>query len=487
MKLNKSFLLVLLLGTAALAVPSFSFAQDDNSALEDSLFGASDDSSDEGEDNSSVDEDALFGGSDNNGSSTDEDALFGGSDSSGSEDDLFGGSSGLVSEISATDVVASDELLTNETVDIGGRISSSVKLTYDPDAENAEDAFKSGLDNLGARIFLDARPSTDLRGFIKGDIDYDTDDGLSYDLREMFIDTDINNQVFIRAGKQTINWGVGRFFSPANLINIETIDPENPDAELAGPVAAKVQYPIGNNNLTGYALVDDIENGNPIALASRYEFLAGGSEYTVGGVYQFDNPWSLMSTVSTNIGDVAVFAEAVLEGNVNKKFLVLDDTSLLGVSARTSDDLYFSSTIGASYNYSNDESDFSIFAFGQYYFNGLGYADISIAKDYQQAIGALLAQGQISVADLFNRGQHYGALSISSPDFLKSKLTPSIFWIGNLNDASGRINLGLSYRGIDNITPSFSYSYGYGDTGTEYSPFGADQSMSLSVSLGVNF
>ena len=480
MKFAKSFLLALFVGAALFAVPTISFAQDDNSNLEDSLFGGSDDSDTE----SDVDEDALFGGSDD---TSDEDALFGGSsDDSGSEDDLFGGG-GLVSDIVESGEVASDSLLTNETVDIGGRISSSIKLTYDPDEENFEDAFTSGLDNLGARIFLDARPSTDLRGLIKGNIDYDTDDGISFDLREMFVDTDIDNQVFIRAGKQTINWGVGRFFSPANLINIETIDPENPDAELAGPVAAKVQYPIGNNNLTGYALVDDIENGNPIALASRYEFLVGGSEFTVGGVYQFDNPWSVMGTVATKVGDVNVFGEAVLEGNVNKKFIVADDTATDGVSVRGSDDLYFSATVGGSYQYSNDDDNFSVFVFGQYYFNGLGYDDLTVARDNQAAIGSLIASGQLSIGDLFNRGQNYGALSVSSPNLLESKVTPSVFWIGNLDDASGRINLGLSYSGIENITPSFSYSYGYGDRGTEYSPFGADQSMSVSVSLGVNF
>ncbi len=483
MKFAKGFLLALFVGTALVAVPTVSFAQDDNSALEDSLFGGSEDSKDS-ETEEGVDEDALFGGGSSD--TSDEDALFGGSDDSSSEDDLFGGG-GLVSDIVESDSVASDELLTNEAVDIGGRISSSIKLTYDPDEENFEDAFTSGLDNLSARLFLDARPSTDLRGLIKGNIDYDTDDGISFDLREMFVDTDIDNQVFIRAGKQTINWGVGRFFSPANLINIETIDPENPDAELAGPVAAKIQYPIGNNNLTGYALVDDIENGNPIALASRYEFLVGGSEFTVGGVYQFDNPWSVMGTVSSKIGEVSVFGEAVLEGNVNKKFIVADDSVPLGVSVRGSDDLYFSSTLGGSYQYSNDDDNFSVFVFGQYYFNGLGYEDLTVAKDNQAAIGTLIAQGDLSIGDLFNRGQHYGALSISSPDILESDFTPSVFWIGNLNDASGRINLGLSYSGIENITPSFSYSYGYGERGTEYSLFGPDQSMSVSVSLGVNF
>lgn len=488
MKICKVFLLAILLGTAFLAVPTLSFAQDDNGALEDSLFGSSDDSS--SEDDSNVDEDALFGGGSED-NATDEDALFGGSTDSGGENDLFGGTSsgGLVSDITESGAVASDDLLTNEAVDIGGRISSSIKLNYDPDEEVFEDALTSGLDNLNARLFLDARPSTDLRGLIKGNIDYDTDDGISFDLREMFVDTDINNQVFIRAGKQTINWGVGRFFSPANLINIETIDPENPDAELAGPVAAKVQYPIGNNNLTGYALVDDIENGNPIALASRYEFLVGGSEYTVGGVYQFDNPWSVMGTVSSKIGEVSVFGEAVLEGNVNKQFIVLDDSAADGVSVRGSDDLYFSATVGGSYQYSSDDVDtnFSVFVFGQYYFNGLGYEDLSVARDNQAAIGKLLASGDLSIGDLFNRGQNYGALSISSPDILDSNVTPSVFWLGNLDDASGRINLGLSYSGIENITPSFSYSYGYGDNGSEYSPFGPDQNVSLSVSLGVNF
>ena len=57
---------------------------------------------------------------------------------------------------------------------------------------------------------------------------YGADTGVSLALSELFADFDVDNRVFVRAGKQTVNWGVGTFFSPANLINLDEIDPEDP-------------------------------------------------------------------------------------------------------------------------------------------------------------------------------------------------------------------------------------------------------------------
>ena len=142
-----------------------------------------------------------------------------------------------------------------------------------------------------------------------------------------------------------MNWGVGRFFSPANLINLETIDPENPDEELAGPVAVKAQLPLSTDNLTGYLLLDDIETGDDIGLAGRYEFLVEGYELTVGGLYRSNRPWAVMSTATGAVGDVTVFGELVLEGDSDKVFIVENGNSSLGTA--TSDSLFVSGTVGA--------------------------------------------------------------------------------------------------------------------------------------------
>lgn len=408
------------------------------------------------------------------------------------EDALFGGSDFIIdiTDAEAPSTSVADELLANEAVAIGGRVSGGLRLSIDPDADEdrGQETFRAGLTSLRTRLFLDARPDTEFRGFMKGDISYSTDDGISVDLREMFIDTDINDTVFLRLGKQTVNWGVGRFFSPANLINIETLDPENPDAELAGPVALKAQLPIGTDNLTGYAIVDDIENGNPVALASRYEFLVGATEVTVGGVYQFDNPWSLMSTAVGKVGDINWFGEAVLEGNVNNKYIVEDSSQSSGLAVRGTDDMYFSATLGGSYTISDPSEDnrYSINLSGQYLYNGFGYSDLGLFTDKRQEINELARSGAISFGDLRNRSQHYAGAnaSLRLTDF---DFSPSVFWLGSLGDGSGRLSTSVRYSGIENITPSFSYTYNYGSEGSEYAPNGADQGMSLSVSLGVSF
>ena len=428
-------------------------------------------------------EDNLFGGS----SETSEEETAG-----NDENSLFGGSDFIIDITDADEpaVSVSDELLASEAVAIGGRISGGLRLSIDPDAdtENGQEMFRAGLTNLNTRLFLDARPDTEFRGFIKGDISYSTDDGISVDLREMFIDTDINNTVFLRLGKQTVNWGVGRFFSPANLINIETLDPENPDEELAGPVALKAQIPIGLDNLTAYAIVDDINNGNSIALASRYEFLVANTEITLGGVYQFNNPWSLMTTAVGSFGDVNWFSETVLQGNVNNKFIVEDNSQPSGLIVRGTEDMYFSATLGGSYTFSDpsEEDNFSLSLTGQYLFNGFGYSDLSLFSEKQREISSLARTDALSFRDLRNRSQHYAAanasLRLRDYDF-----TPSVLWLGSLGDGSGRLSTSVRYSGIDNITPSFSHSYNYGDEGSEYAPNGADQSMSVSVSLGVTF
>ena len=102
--------------------------------------------------------------------------------------------------------------------------------------------------DLDGSLFLDARPSRDFRAFakVKGDVRL-TESPLDPNLRlhELFADFVLGDRAFFRVGKQTINWGVGYFFSPADIINVGRIDPENPEAEREGPVALRLNLPCG--------------------------------------------------------------------------------------------------------------------------------------------------------------------------------------------------------------------------------------------------
>lgn len=247
------------------------------------------------------------------------------------------------------------------------------------------------------------------------------------------------------------------------------------------------------NNLTGYALLDDIDNGNDIGLAARYEFLVGGFEYTAGGVWRQDDPWAVMATTTGSVDgiylleDITLFGEVVLEGNTGKTFIVEDKQNPLGYSAALSEDMYLSASVGARANHKSEDELFSVAGSLQYLFNGSGYEDTSVFTENQQAVGALLGQGNLSFTDLGERGQHYAAASLSFPDINKSGFTPATFWLGNLSDGSGFVTASLSYSDIDNITPSLSYRYNYGEEGSEYSPVGDSHSVTLSINIGGSF
>ena len=435
-------------------------------ALLGAFAGAQDDSLD----------DTLFGGGDTQEQSQDE----------SSSDDLFGDS--LFTEIKEDpNANPADDLLTSDKVVIGGDfgVTFDVNLALNP--EEDEDSFTSGLTDLTTGLFLDARPVPEFRAFVKGDLFYNTTDGVSFDLREVFADITIADTVYVRAGKQTVNWGVGFFFSPANLINLETIDPENPDAELAGPVAVKAQVPIDSSNATGYLLLNDIGDGNDIGVAARYEFLVEGYELTVGGVYRPENPWAVMATATGAISDVTVFGEIVLEGNSNKVFIVEDPGTPLGYSTTTSDALYGSATLGARYSYTTEDELYTVSGSAQYLFNGLGYEDPSVFTDNPQVVAALLRQGDLGFSDLSERGQHYLAANISSPEIAGSDFNPSALWVANLSDGSGFLSASVNYGGIDYITPSLSYRFNYGVAGAEYSPQGDKHSLSLSLDISGSF
>ncbi len=401
------------------------------------------------------------------------------------DDEMFGDS--IITEVEEDTTSNPAEALLTAPLAIGGVFNLSAELGLNLSADEDQNLLSSGVADLSTTLYLDARPNSDFRFFSKGNLGYSTEEGLHFDLRELFADFDIEDRVYLRAGKQTVNWGVGYFFSPANLVNLERVDPENPEAELSGPIAIKAQVPLGNNNLSAYLLMNDLGEDNNLSFATRYEFLVEGYEITSGGIIEDNGHWAFMATGSGAIADVNVFAEVILEGNSKKVFIVEDSTAPLGLSTATSDSLFVSATFGARYSYTTEDELYSLSASAQYFFNGKGYADTSIFTDNPEKIAGLIGSGSVSIADLQERGQHYLAFNLSSPDVAKTNLTPSALWLANLSDGSGLVNTSLRYDGIDYLSPSLSYRYSYGSEGAEYTPNGESHSLVLALTISGSF
>lgn len=434
-----------------------------------------------------TDEDALFGSA----IETDDDALFGASD------DVF--SEPLVSEIEETETDIASILLSSDEVRIGGRYSMSISggagwadLSTVADNLFEPDATPLTTD-LSAQIYLDARPDEELRILAKATTSYpfETGDDRSFEdvvrVDEVFADFQWGDSVFFRAGKQTLNWGVGYFYSPADLLSLAEIDPDDPEAELEGPLAVKANIPVDIHNVYLYVLPEYADEPLDTGVAAKGEVVVGDMEITGGIIYQRDIAPAGMMTLSTTLGDFNVFAEGMVSYGSNRRF-VRETEGFPGVEVYTVDDeIFFSATAGTSYSYSPDEREGSLMITAQYLYNGEGYEDPAILTDNQMAIGGFLTAGDLVPGDLMNAGRHYSAAQVSWRNILESDVTGSIFWLQNYSDMSARVTPSLSTTLFDAVSLSLQMPLAFGESGDEFSPTGDSLSLSLTASLSEAF
>ena len=401
------------------------------------------------------------------------------------EDDLFQEDT-LVSEDAGTQDSGAADLLTSEKVILGGSFSMKTNINSDAnlwDDKDFVDTVRLGLD-LKSTLFVDARPLEDYRVFIKGELSYPFNSAQNFTLREVFADFNVKDNVYLRVGKQTVNWGVGYFFSPANLISLQAKDPEDPTKELLGPVAVKANLPWGLDNYYLYGIFEDMNMKNTAGAAPRGEWVIGDNEISLGGFYRPNEPWAVASTWSGKLGDFNLFGEGVLRGQEDKVFLVRNSLVTKFTPETRKSELFLQGTLGFTWSWSDEEGILGVNAMGQYYYNGLGYDDFNLSTADSQALGMLVATGVLPKGDIMERGRHYGAFSLGFSNILDSDLGLSLFLMGNLSDFSSKSTATVSWKGWEHLTLSSGYTLGYGADGAEFSPSGVSHSLNVSVTLG---
>ena len=359
------------------------------------------------------------------------------------------------------------------------------------------DTHRAGVD-LGATVFLDARPADDFRVFAKADLSYPfttgggAQPGREFDdivsVRELFSDFTIGDALFLRGGKHTIAWGVGYFFSPADVLNLTAIDPDDPDAEREGPVSLRVNLPIDFHNLYLYAIADPVDGGVQLAAAPKAEVVLGGTEVGVGAYYHPDRVPRAMLTLTTSLLDFDLFGELAGSLGSDRRFVQAVAPSRdnpFGLRAtRNTDDLFASATAGLRYTYTPEARDWSATAAGQYLWNGEGYDDAGLLRDNRAGVAALLAAGELGIGDLAFPGRHYAAASLHVSLGRGSDWSLGAAWLSNLSDGSARVAPSVTFRPFDQLSLRAAASLTYGADGAEMTPFGSRAALSLTATLG---
>ncbi len=427
-------------------------------------------------------------------------------------------------------------LLTSEGTRIGGSFSGSLDSAF-----TWEDLWTGGTNffdpeekdlslSLASTLYFDARPTEDFRayGSVKtswpfststdaiSDVEYiaDTDPftaGNQSDVKtettrlssptlsvfELFSDFNLGDKVFFRFGKSTVKWGVGYFWSPADVINLGSINIFDAEAQREGPVSFRAQLPVlgTQNNFYFYTILDNSEIAyETTALAAKTEFLLGGYELGLGAYYRYDTAERAMLTLTGPLGDLDVFGEAMVSRGSAKTFVTQVSPT---VTSSDVDDhrntYYFSASAGFSYMNSDSNLRFS----GQYYYNGEGYADSDRESLISQANTVINSLGGAdnAAADPFNTilkaliygsGRHYGAINLSKGELFIDDLSASLIVVVNLSDWSGRAKPTLSYSLSDNLSLALSPTFSFGPEDGEYSYIAGGNIVTLSLGMRVS-
>jgi hypothetical protein len=345
--------------------------------------------------------------------------------------------------------------------------------------------------------------------------------GLVLNVFELFADFAYKETLFFRFGKHTIHWGVGHFYSPADVLNLTSIDPEDPTADIEGPVSLRTHIPFG---ITGNANLYLIANGRAepldIAIAPKIEFAVGTGELGIGGFYQRSLAPRLVTLFSYSLGDFDLFTEGVLLYGSDRIFVrpsrdqsaseeSPDDGLDLVLDTYSVDHAFFAqATVGVRY-FNRWEKTLSLLFVGQYLFNGEGYGnDVTgllpaairlllfptengLSLDSDEQPEDYVAPPALSLIDLTNWGRHYVAATLAVDDLFGSGLGISVFGLVNLSDLSGIVTPSISLDFLERFSVSLAARFTFGDANGELTDpasmlAGEEVSPAFGITLSAN-
>ncbi|MBN2441729.1 MAG: hypothetical protein JXJ04_10285 [Spirochaetales bacterium] len=414
------------------------------------------------------------------------------------EEDPFAGD--MVKEFDDTDFDSGLEnlLLKSDKMELGGRYQfhltpswtwQSTELSPDYIMNNITEAdIAAFTTTLQAAIFFDSRPDENFRVFGKTEINAPLETNPERTLediisiRELFADFNWKDTLFFRAGKQTIKWGVGYFFSPADVLNLTPIDPEDPELEREGPLSLKLQIPISLHNLYFYLLADNVSYPEDIGIASKFEFVIGTLETGIGGFYRKDNPPNGVILLSYPvISSLDLFGEAVVSYGSNEVFLEEVGGTPTFVSKDT--ELFFSGTIGFSFSFNQIDTEWeAVSLMVQYLYNGQGISETTLL-DYAPDL-SFIPNSDIIFQGLLARSMHYAAGLLMWNTIFDSDFSASLLWIGNLADGSGQITPSITWDIMDYASTMLSFPITYSGQLAELISINQSFGIKLDFSFG---
>ena len=291
------------------------------------------------------------------------------------------GASPVSASLTDASLVKSNAL--GEMLTLGGRLSIDTNILKNKDQKLADAAL---VHSTAAELYLDARPSDNVRGFIRGTISSNTGTTANpvFSLSETWIKWGSSGALFTTLGKQKLKWGAATFWNPTDFLAVQPKDPLADFDVRPGANLLKLHLPIEKSGHNFYALVsmDDSQSAHDPRVAARAEmnyglrYLSGELTATVAGGRKQPQQFGL--DLNTSLGVVDFIAEAALTKKSKRQFYKSttepDGTRKVTSYSRENETLSQVVT-GLRYDLKYSESDSANLSI-EYFWNDFGSSDV---------------------------------------------------------------------------------------------------------------
>jgi len=283
-------------------------------------------------------------------------------------------------------------------------------------------------------------------------------------VKEVFVDFNIANTVYFRAGKQVLKWGTGYFWNPTDLINIEHRSFTDTSALLQGVFGLRSDVVFSSNwHLYTFLNLNGVQDITTTAFAARSEFLVGSTEFAVsawlksGKLPVFGADCTMPLFWSMNFT-----SEASISWGDNQ-----DKLDTLGNAYSVRDQLVTKIDVGLSRTFDALDVQDRVSVNLEFFYDSDGYSQ-NMFDVLSPVLGGLQKFFTGGYFQSGYYGQYYGAAFVTINDFGSTVMSLTLSGLANFSDASATVMAGLSYAPVNNFTLSLQLGSYLGPNNREY-------------------
>lgn len=321
-----------------------------------------------------------------------------------------------------------------------------------------------------ADFFIDIRLQKEVKAFIDvGLLNFADPDGLAtdnvlttlIDIKEFFVDMNIDRALYIRSGKQFLKWGRTFFWNPVDFVNTDQKDFLNLNQIRSGVYGVRLHAPMGvERNAYMFVKTADADNLDDFSWLGKYEFLTNGSEIGVSVLLKPRQASRFGVDLSSRIQEWNIaFETAVSYGSNTPRVGMTNGQIVTDVPAGQ---WILESALNLSRAWNWERPDRIQFSYEVFY-NGDGYS-YNILDDPDKA--AYLFANGLYQPNYLSTWYHAAFVTIS--EFPTHSTTLTLNGIQNLVDFSAILSAGLDYIVTDGFTVGVQLSAFIGQNNSEY-------------------